>query len=356
MSLINEALKRAEADKLKRSPYFDNLTVLPAGEDDGPPPPAPPPEPTPPRKGFPVMLLVSILLLLAAAGGGVLLLLDWRAGGGPQSADAAQANTAQASESTKGALPSSRPAGPPAEVLAARGRSLEDPAGSQDSHDDLRPEQPLHTDPGRRAMAFEQDDDMSNCQDGATSAPAEPTQPSGRDVTDTVRVLAAAMMGKAASAFGGDGRSPRKDTEPQPEPRDVGPAATSAGRSGSITDKTPGSPKKSPQPTTRPAAATSRPSEKAPSPPKPRRKPKPSPTPSSAASGGKPAPIRIGGGTNLSGLHVSAIIRGPDGNMALINGGAYREGQSIRGARIVEIGAYHVVLVGPGGKRVTLRM
>jgi len=40
MSLINEALKRAETDKLRNSPYFNNLTVLPpvdAADDEFPP-------------------------------------------------------------------------------------------------------------------------------------------------------------------------------------------------------------------------------------------------------------------------------------------------------------------------------
>ena len=44
MSLINEALKRAEEDKLRHSsPFFNNLTVLPPAEEEisAPPPVVP---------------------------------------------------------------------------------------------------------------------------------------------------------------------------------------------------------------------------------------------------------------------------------------------------------------------------
>ena len=48
-------------------------------------------------------------------------------------------------------------------------------------------------------------------------------------------------------------------------------------------------------------------------------------------------------------------MRGSDGNVALINGGLYREGQTIQGALIVKIGQYEVELTA-NGKRFTIRI
>jgi len=54
-------------------------------------------------------------------------------------------------------------------------------------------------------------------------------------------------------------------------------------------------------------------------------------------------------------LRVTAIMRGPDGNVAIINGGLYRKGQTVKGATIVRIGQYEVELVADG-KRFTIRI
>jgi len=54
-------------------------------------------------------------------------------------------------------------------------------------------------------------------------------------------------------------------------------------------------------------------------------------------------------------LRLTAIMRGPDGNVAIINGSLYREGQTVKGATILKIGQYEVELVADG-KRFTIRI
>lgn len=120
MSLINEALKRAEADKLNRSPYFDNLTVLPVSADAGPPPPALPPEPKlapqtmihPQRRqhgraATTLMLVAGIFACLAASTWYV-----WRVGGPPTAPQAALA-APDAAQRSSNSLPGSPDARPP---------------------------------------------------------------------------------------------------------------------------------------------------------------------------------------------------------------------------------------------------
>jgi hypothetical protein len=89
MSLINEALKRAEADKLNRSSYFDNLTVLPASPDAGPPPPPLPPELPPESMIHPQQKPHSRAVTTLMLAGGFLACLAasawyvWHEGGSP---------------------------------------------------------------------------------------------------------------------------------------------------------------------------------------------------------------------------------------------------------------------------------
>jgi len=47
-------------------------------------------------------------------------------------------------------------------------------------------------------------------------------------------------------------------------------------------------------------------------------------------------------------FRLSAVMRGPEGNVALINGNLFREGQTVLGARIVSIGRYQVELESAG--------
>ena len=78
------------------------------------------------------------------------------------------------------------------------------------------------------------------------------------------------------------------------------------------------------------------------------------PAPPAETAPAKPAP-EPSDALDVSKLRVTAIMRSPDGNVALINGGLYRQGQTIQGALIVKIGQYEVELTA-NGKRFTIRM
>lgn len=57
----------------------------------------------------------------------------------------------------------------------------------------------------------------------------------------------------------------------------------------------------------------------------------------------------------LLGLRLTAIMEGPDGKVAVINGEPMRVGQKIMGAAITDIGRYHVELEGDG-RHITVGM
>jgi type II secretory pathway pseudopilin PulG len=57
----------------------------------------------------------------------------------------------------------------------------------------------------------------------------------------------------------------------------------------------------------------------------------------------------------LLGLRLTAIMEGPEGKVAVINGQPMRVGQSVMGAAIIKIGRYHVELEGDG-RHITIGM
>ena len=57
----------------------------------------------------------------------------------------------------------------------------------------------------------------------------------------------------------------------------------------------------------------------------------------------------------LLGLRLTAIMEGPDGKVAVINGEPMRVGQAVMGAKITEIGRYHVELEGES-RHITIGM
>lgn len=83
--------------------------------------------------------------------------------------------------------------------------------------------------------------------------------------------------------------------------------------------------------------------------------PKAPPTTAPAETSEPPAATEPPAAQEAHKLRVTAIMQGPDGNMALINGSLYREGQTVKGATIVKIRQYEVELVADG-KRFTIRI
>ena len=267
MSLIHEALKRAEEDKLRNSsPYFNNLTVLPPAQDEVTPPPRPPHPPLPPRFGgdfhshrqrppFPLMTVSGALLVLAAVAGGGYFWYTGRGQAGPESAEAA-----------------------PTRAVA---RSVAD-----------------HTETGGDSAAV---------PIAGGPADGEPPREPGK------------ISRGAKRAFGGVLTAMRtlvpstsaSDTHEKGGNEDVAPTLDDQAAAGL------------PSQTSPPARA--------------------------AASPHRPVPVNTGR------FRLSAIMRGPNGNAALINGQLYHEGQTVAGARIVTIGRYHVELE-VAGQRFTIRM
>jgi len=265
MSLINEALKRAEADKLQRSPFFDNLTVLPPAENEVPPPPRPDIRPRR-KRSVSILSVLSGLMLAGAAGGAVYLWLGRGRQPAPRSAAAAgPARPAPAPTRPK-------PPRPPAASLAATTPPA--PATAP-----AKPEAP----------------------GGALPSPAPESRPAVAAV-DPPRPTTAPAVEIA--------RAPSPETAPTSRP-----AAA-------------------PKPAAAPAIAAARPSK-----------------PKATVVKPRPAPRRL----DVSKLRLQAIMRGPGGNVALINGNCLREGQTVEGARIVKIGQVHVELE-CDGQRASLRM
>ena len=267
MSLINEALKRAEADKVRNSsPYFDNLTVLtPVG--DGPPPPPLPPIRQPRKRGVPVMgALGGVLIAVGLLGAGYV----WYRSpdrGGPRPAGAANPSVSPAGHSA-GSAAAQQPA-PPREVASASR-----PGGAG--------------------------------EDGGPALARTPQETQYRDLPDEHAAVGGPTATSAPAA--------QPKAGPTTEPASA-PAPAPAGRK-------PGRPK-SAQP---PAAA-------------------------------KPAVVRasVPSAAQQRKFRLSAIMRGPEGNCALINGNLFQEGQTVLGAKILSIGRYHVELES-AGQRFTIRM
>ena len=244
MSLINEALKRAETDKLRNSPYFNNLTVLPpvdAADDEFPPPPRPAFH-EPRRRGLPVVSAIAGAMIFAGLIGGGYVYLRLRGQTAPQTVVAAKPPTPAALPKGAAAAPTPREVSPPAELAFAR--TL---ASVQ-----------YYEPPARPALPVEP---------AAPAAPANPPAPA------------------------------------------AGPVQPVAAR---------------------------------PVPPAPAMVARPPRQPSS------PAAVKRR-------FRVTAIVGGPTGYAALINGELLREGQTIEGAEVLHIGPHHAELE-LDGQRFTVRL
>jgi hypothetical protein len=284
MSLINEALKRSESDKLRNSsPYFNNLTVMMPEGDDVPPPPRPTFEgPQPPRRPTSRLLLVA---LAATACFGTWYF--WGRSTGQVGPASASGESAQEQEMERPLTL--------AQMKAAAERSA--PDASLDKH---------NTD--------------SQVRENAAAKSGTKGGIAANNVEDAFK----AAMRKLQQA-----RQHGQPEESAGQADEEAPSATAAPEAGQTPSATP---RAAPTvPAAPPPAATAA----ATAPAKPALPPSDDPDPSK--------------------LRVTAIMRGPDGNVALINGGLYREGQTIHGALIVKIGQYEVELTA-NGKRFTIRI
>jgi hypothetical protein len=284
MSLINEALKRSESDKLRNSsPYFNNLTVMMPEGDEIPPPPRPTFErPRPPRRPT-SRLLIAALAATACFGAWYF----WGRSTGQVGPASASGESAQEQEVERPLTP--------AQMKAAAERYA--PDASLDRH---------NTDSQARENAA--------AKSGVTGGIA------ANNVEDAFN----AAMRKLQQTR--QHEQPEESTGQADEEAPSATAAPEPGRTPSATPRAAPAVPAAPPPAAAPPAT-------APA--------KPAPQPSDDQDPSK--------------LRVTAIMRGPDGNVALINGGLYREGQTIHGALIVKIGQYEVELTA-NGKQFTIRI
>jgi len=282
MSLINDALKRSESDKLRNSsPYFNNLTLMMPEGDDVPPPPRPTlEEPRLPRR--PTSRLLILALAATACFGAWYL---WGRSTGQVGPADASGEPTQEVEKPMTAV----------QMEAAAKRSAPDPSLNSSNTDS----QAAVKAGAKGGIA------ANNTEDAFTAA---------------MRKLQQTRQGEQAH-----------DTE-QPSP--ANPQQDDLATAPATVPAEPGEARSAP-PIAAPAAplAATQPAATAPA--------KAAPEPSDAPGASK--------------FRVTAIMRGPDGNVALINGGLYREGQTIQGALIVRIGQYEVDLT-VNGKRFTIRI
>jgi len=267
MSLINDALKRAESDKVQRSsPYFDNLTVLPPADEEYRPSMLPP-DARPPKRRSPASYLMAMSLIVAAGLTGWYVWMRFGDSGPPKSARAdAPAATAQAGPQTR-----------PATVRTAK---------------------------------------------AAAPKPAPTEAPTTKRAPKPVIPRVASAVGELLARAQRMAPATLPATQPSP-PR--------------------------PKPTPKPAPAV-----KPPSPPKPAPV-KTAAGPRQPVRSARPTPPRPRPRVNPGRFRLSAIMRGPGGGAALINGFMLRVGQEIDGAKIVRIDQYSVEL-DLDGQRFTIQM
>lgn len=309
MSLINEALKRSESDKRRNSsPYFDNLTVMrPDDDDEVPPPPRPKYEPR--RQEKPPVSRLLILGLVATAAFGAWY--AWSRSSGQVGPHDASADALV------------KPDRPPTieQMRAAAERVAPDPTLNRHNTD---------------SHAGDKTDDMAKLakdktQDAFTAAMRQLERAREDEKGQAAKTGELSPMESEPLTSGGKPIKFRHAMPPEgSKPRDVHWPA-------------PGG-KKPIKPKAPPKAAPAEPAEPA----------DPPAAPDADTDVAKPAP-RPTAPHAASKLRLTAIMRGPDGNVAIINGGLYRKGQTVKGATIVRIGQYEVELVADG-KRFTIRI
>jgi hypothetical protein len=286
MSLINEAIKRSESDKLRNSsPYFNNLTLLMPEGDDVPAPARPTfEEPRGPRRPTSRLLVLALVATACFAA--------WYSWG------RSTGQVGPASASGKATQEVEKPL-THAQMKAAAERSAPDPSLNRHNTDSQ-----AHANAGAKAGA-NGSIAGGNDEDAFTAAMRKLQQARQKDQADEPSDQAEAGPRQADGATP-PATAPAEASEPPSAPSSAVPAAP------------------------------------------------PPPAPPAGTAPAKPAP-EPSDTLDVSKLRVTAIMRGPEGNVALINGGLYREGQTIQGALIVTIGQYEVELTA-NGKRFTIRI
>jgi hypothetical protein len=315
MSLINEALKRSESDKLRNSsPYFNNLTLMMPEGDEVPPPQRPTfEEPRGPRRPTSRLLIFALVATACFAAWHF-----WGRSTGRVGPEIASGKATQEQEEEKPLTP--------AQMKAMVERSAPDPSLNKHNTDSQAGANAgaragarggIAGGNARDAFAAAMRKLQQARQDGQSEESADPAEagPQSASRSDPLTSGGAPIRFRHPTAP----QAPQADDIAQPSPA-WPPQADGA---------TP--------PATAPAETGKPPSAQPP-----------------AAQPAKPAPAPADV-PDASKLRVTAIMRGPDGNVALINGGLYREGQTIQGALIVKIGQYEVELTA-NGKRFTIRI
>jgi len=350
MSLIHDALRRADDEKQQRE----------AGAEPAAPPPLPPketdPTPPPPRRRSPWTALLGVALVILV---GVMACgLWWGIGAVREQAGAAV-------ESASAAL----------EQAAARSRTSAEPVvdTSADTPQALAAKASEETDPPAEDAALE-----TASAGAAPAGKAENDQPAeaGTDAPERLEERIEPIL----SAIGGsegmptadpsllsatispipllpENRAPagQSETPPAPDgPEEEGAAhAPSEPPASSNPPAEPETPPANPKPTkTEPPAAKSAPSPAEPEPPPAKPESPPSEPEPPAAKPKPPAPPPP---VDTSHLKVSSIMLGPSGGLAVINGRPVREGESVAGAKVLHIRS-RTVEVEIDGRRATVGM
>jgi hypothetical protein len=228
MSLIHEALKRAEVDKLRRSPYFNNLTVIPPAEDEVPPPARPVEPPPPARLAVPTLKILTMLVIAGVGVGGWCLWKEYRGRLGVPAMVAAQdtagpAALATAKQTPPAANTPAMPTGaatiPTAQALRAT-PTASAPTPAEASIEDVAPP------PAAPAGAIAPDPTPTEAQPQAGVTAQPPVEPP--EVATPKKVSDASRTGQTTKARSATIKPPAASAGPAAAPREAAPKLAAA--------------------------------------------------------------------------------------------------------------------------------
>jgi len=345
MSLINDALRRADIEKRQRQ----------SGGEPPNPPPLPPEEtdaPAPRRRSpWTVLLGVALLVLVGVTVYG----LWWgigeireQAGAAVQSASAAfdqaiargtgspaRRNTAPASSAAQANPLRKQPAGD-----AAPGHPADTVARTYDPPDDEI--EPVRLADAAAATSATAGDVPTPAED----APASPATASGANAAVDVNLpddwTTDLWLSRAASDSDSDGKSNADGVQVVGMFNRMLAALEAAAREAGTQQHGAGKAEASPTPTS-PAKAQGATASA---------KPESSPPREAKATPAPPPPLPP---VDTSNLKISSIMNGPNGGLAIINGRPVREGETVAGAKVVRI-SNRTVEVEIDGRRATVGM
>jgi len=355
MSLIHEALRRADEDQCRRDAGAETPGPPPLSPDDGPPPPA--------RRSPWRVPLAAVLVIFAGAAAyavwwGIGAARD-EAGLAVQSAVASLQQTARTGPAGQQAdtVPVNPPAAaatetaaPPDAVASLPEQPADSTAGAAAQAGPSGTGAALAVADGTAAAENTQPSVVSAAGAGETSRPTPETDHAGAWTPDLrLKTLPDAATPKDGAADGGaesalfDRMLAVLETAAREAARRQAEAATGASAADNTSDDPPlGAPRgHGTSPKAGPAPAQAKPGDPAEAPKK---------TPSTAAP--KPAEPE-GPVIDTSKVKISSIMVGPNGNLAVINGRPVRVGDSILGATVVGITSRSVE-VEKDGRRATI--